>query len=219
MMKRIHLAILLIALCACTPQNLFGPTPFAPTSDDPANISAPSGADVPTYLPTDTSTPIESLSAPTATSVGDSIWIGAAVPPALAQSALSAGFALALNESGATVELDVTTEPGTTWIYALVAPFPTGTDDVPLADIESSWKGEQAGPFAGRAIWMSDSTRAAFAFAWGEPAAGSVQSAPADQLVDAAWADRPSWAIVPFEEIEPRWKVLSVDGQSPIHKN
>ncbi len=43
--------------------------------------------------------------------------------------------------------------------------------------------------------------------------------AAADQLVDSAWADRPAWAIVPFEALEPRWKVLSVDGQSPVHND
>ena len=28
----------------------------------------------------------------------------------------------------------------------------------------------------------------------------------------------PSWAIIPFEQIEPKWKVLMIDGQSPIQK-
>jgi hypothetical protein len=42
---------------------------------------------------------------------------------------------------------------------------------------------------------------------------------PADQLIDKAWADMPSWAIIPFESIQPRWKVLTVDNQSPIRKN
>ncbi|MEI7989720.1 MAG: CapA family protein, partial [Chloroflexota bacterium] len=30
---------------------------------------------------------------------------------------------------------------------------------------------------------------------------------------------RPSWAIIPFEKLSPRWKVLQVDGISPIHKD
>ena len=38
-------------------------------------------------------------------------------------------------------------------------------------------------------------------------------------LADSAWASRPSWGIVPFEALEPRWKVLSVDGQSPVHND
>ena len=53
----------------------------------------------------------------------------------------------------------------------------------------------------------------------GAPAAGVVHVARADQLVDLAWAERPAWAIIPFEALEPRWKVLSVDGQSPVHND
>ena len=217
-MKKLSLVLMLAVLCACTPQNLFGPTNFAPTSAKPTNTSAAS-ADIPTYLPTAMSAPTESAVAPTTTPIGDSIWIGAAVPAALAQQALASGLTLSTDESTAGTKLDVSAEQGATWIYALVAPFPTLADDVLFADVESSWKGVQAGPFAGRAIWMSDSTRAAFTSVWGEPASGAVQTARADKLVDAAWANRPSWAILPFEDVEPRWKVLSVDGGSPIHKN
>ena len=28
-----------------------------------------------------------------------------------------------------------------------------------------------------------------------------------------------SWAIIPFDQIEPRWKVISIDGNSPIRKD
>ena len=28
-----------------------------------------------------------------------------------------------------------------------------------------------------------------------------------------------SWAIIPFEELDPRWKVLTIDGQSPVRKD
>jgi hypothetical protein len=38
-----------------------------------------------------------------------------------------------------------------------------------------------------------------------------------DQLLNSAWANQPAWGIVPFEQLEPRWKVLSVDNMSPIH--
>jgi len=39
-----------------------------------------------------------------------------------------------------------------------------------------------------------------------------------DQLLDTAWSES-VWAIVPFESLEPKWKVLTVDGQSPIRKD
>ena len=100
-----------------------------------------------------------------------------------------------------------------------MTPFPTTTDGVSLADIQHTWAGAPSGPFAGRPLWMDGATLAAFSALWGGPVAGAVHVARADQLVDSAWAERPAWAIVPFEALEPRWKVLSVDGQSPVHND
>jgi poly-gamma-glutamate synthesis protein (capsule biosynthesis protein) len=53
----------------------------------------------------------------------------------------------------------------------------------------------------------------------GYSSADAVQVLPAGQLLDDAWSNRPSWAIIPFESIEPRWKVLTLDGQSPVRKD
>ena len=36
-------------------------------------------------------------------------------------------------------------------------------------------------------------------------------------MLDTAWSES-AWAIIPFESIEPKWKILTVDGQSPIRK-
>ena len=132
------------------------------------------------------------------------------------------GLPLVTDSASASIHLDVTQSTGSNssiWIYALVAPFPTIMDSVSLADIKNAWGGAGTGPFAGRPLWMDESTLAAFSAVWGAPAAGSVIVRPADQLVDSAWADRPSWGLIPFEKLEPRWKVLSVDGQSPVHND
>jgi len=66
---------------------------------------------------------------------------------------------------------------------------------------------------------MNDSTLAALTILWGAPGSGVVQSVSGDQLLGSAWNEMSSWAIIPFEEIQPKWKVLSVDGQSPIRKD
>jgi poly-gamma-glutamate synthesis protein (capsule biosynthesis protein) len=65
---------------------------------------------------------------------------------------------------------------------------------------------------------MDESTFEAMRFLLGEPAIGTVRVIPSDQLVDTAWAERPAWAVVPFESLTPRWKVLELDGQSPLRK-
>ena len=150
------------------------------------------------------------------------LWISSAVPDYLRQFAIDSGLPLAGDAASATVRLDVSQSSDSqsaTWIYALVVPFPTTTDSVSLADIMNAWTGAATGPFAGQPLWMDESTLAAFSVLWGTPADGSVRVATADQLVDSTWSERPAWAIVPFEVLEPRWKVLSVDGQSPVHND
>jgi len=154
----------------------------------------------------------------------DSLWISPAVPDALRQSALASGLPLASSAENATIRLDINPQSAisnlqSVWIYALVAPFPTVTDSVGADELRRAWAGEPAGPFAGRPLWMTESTLAAFRALWGAPGPGSVRTAPTDQLLDAAWGAQPAWGIVPFESLEPRWKVLTIGGQSPIHKD
>jgi len=145
------------------------------------------------------------------------------VPPNLIEIASHWGIPQAADSNLGTIRLDVvTTGSGagstSTWLYALVAPFPTLTDDISAGELQAFWHDPSASPFAGHPLWMTDSTLAALTGIWGEPAPGSVKTAAADQLVDLAWEDMPSWGIIPFEEIQPKWKVLTIDGQSPIQK-
>jgi poly-gamma-glutamate synthesis protein (capsule biosynthesis protein) len=65
---------------------------------------------------------------------------------------------------------------------------------------------------------MAESTLKAFTAVWGEPGPGLVRSVADDQLLDTAWTES-AWAIIPFESLEPKWKVLTIDGQSPIRRN
>ncbi len=135
--------------------------------------------------------------------------------------------ALASGQEGASLTLsprkDLAEPSGvlqtSTWIYALVAPFPTVTDDVTASDLLASWNGKPSGPFSGRPLLVAPSTLAAFTAIWGQPASGAVQVLSAGELLDTAWNTMPAWALIPFEDIQPRWKVLSVDGQSPLHKD
>lgn len=66
---------------------------------------------------------------------------------------------------------------------------------------------------------MDQNTFELFNALWGPAASGSVNIVPKSELVDYAWTHQPTWAIIPFESLDPRWKVLTVDGLSPIHKD
>ncbi len=105
-------------------------------------------------------------------------------------------------------------------VYAVVAPFPTVTDGVTLDELKLAWtQGTAPAAFSGHPLLMDQSTLDAISSLWDAPAAGIVQTVASDQLLDTAWSELGSWAIIPFEALEPKWKVLTVDGQSPIRKN
>jgi hypothetical protein len=176
------------------------------------------------FLPLDYTPPptVTRAYTPTTTPVIETVWISPAIPPFLAEAARNSGLFVITEPEGADARLEVALNPAdstATWIYALVTPFPTLTDNVSFADIQSAWTGIGEGPFAGVPIWMDETTLAAFSALWGAPKPEAVHIEAAEQLLDLAWVDRPAWGIVPFESLNPRWKVLTVDGQSPIHND
>jgi len=169
---------------------------------------------------------------PSATSGPPALWISNAVPDALRDLSARWDLPLASTRESATLSLDVQAQPAesassmagseglkASWIYALVAPFPTVADGVSLDELRGAWAGNARGVFADQPLRMTETTLGALSMQWGEPAAGAVMILPADDLLDAAWESMPSWAIVPFEELQPRWKVLAVDMQSPVRKD
>jgi hypothetical protein len=107
-----------------------------------------------------------------------------------------------------------------TLVYSLVAPFPTLTDGISFEELKRAWReGIAPAPFNGHPLLMTETTRTGFKDLWGEPATSAVLTVPEDQLLETAWSSMPSWGILPFEALEPRWKVLTIDGQSPIRRN
>jgi poly-gamma-glutamate synthesis protein (capsule biosynthesis protein) len=105
-------------------------------------------------------------------------------------------------------------------VYALVAPFPTVTDGVTANELNLAWtQGSAPAAFQGHPLLMDNATLETLSSLWDAPASGSVRVVAADRLLDTAWSESGSWAIVPFEELQPKWKVLTIDGQSPIRKD
>jgi poly-gamma-glutamate synthesis protein (capsule biosynthesis protein) len=154
----------------------------------------------------------------------DQLSVSPAVPSLLRDLLLQNGFQLSTSQHASTSHSMDVIQPVdssrniSTWTYALVAPFPTLVEDVSSRDLHSAWSASSSGPFAGIPLLMEESTLVTFSALWGEPAQGAVQIVPAYELLDAAWNQMPAWAIIPFESIEPKWKVLMIDGQSPIQK-
>jgi hypothetical protein len=163
-----------------------------------------------------TSTPIPTIQP--STTPAPNLWVAPYVPEELSQSiVLPKGWGYS-DTSYATSRLEIGDQNVVSrWVYALVAPFPSVIDDVNSGDVMSAWQGNPS-PSFGSHLLMEQNTRDVFADWWGEPANLVVRVIPADKLVSTAWEDMTSWAIIPFEQIEPRWKVLSIDGSSPLRK-
>ena len=105
------------------------------------------------------------------------------------------------------------------WVYAAVTPFSSTMQGISSNDLLLAWQGGSLGVFGNQPLLMDQNTYEMFSVLWGPPASTSVNVMAKNDLVDYAWAHQPALAIVPFESLEPRWKVLAVDGLSPIHKD
>ncbi|MBL8063698.1 MAG: CapA family protein, partial [Anaerolineales bacterium] len=147
----------------------------------------------------------------------DALWVSPAVPDDLRDLAKTFGLPIVTVAESASTKLDIS-DSGSLWIYALVAPFPIVTDGVSSADLLDAWQNASSLTGNGQPLLMAESTLRALTAIWGEPAPGAVRSVDSEKIMAEAWTQPFKWAIIPFEDIQPKWKVLSVDGQSPIHK-
>ncbi len=177
-------------------------TPFQPALPTP-------------FPPTPTTPPA------TPTPAGVPLWVDPALPEAL-QAALqlpSEYYLVAAPETAALRLQAGGQAPISRWVYALVTPFSSFEQGLSAGHLRQTWEGNPAGPFAGRPLLLDESTLAVFSALWGAPAEGAVKTLPAAELLPSAWEAGAAWALIPFEALDPRWKVLEVDGQSPLRKN
>ncbi len=179
-----------ILISSCTPAQINTPTPRTPA---------------PSPRPSATAT-----QAP-----GSTVWIGDSVPDALWTEVADWGLPLTNSSDLAVLHLDISESLAeTNWVYALVAPFPTIKDGITVEELRAFWQEDSE-----IKLLMAESTKSALSAIWGEPSSKQVRTAKSDELLDLAWQEKNLWAIIPFEEIEPRWKVLTIDGQSPMHND
>jgi poly-gamma-glutamate synthesis protein (capsule biosynthesis protein) len=183
----------------------------------------------PAVQPTAGMTPIppsptatETAPVPTATQpASPTIWLADYLPQSLVHSIqLAEGVVQAQQPEEAQYLLQAGNGyPLSQWFYALVAPFPTIPDGLSLDELQGAWQGKGAHIFVGAPLLMDESTWEVFQVMWGPPAEGAVMTLPGEELLEYAWQNQPSWAIMPFEALEARWKVLAVDGVSPIDQD
>ncbi|MGD8634154.1 MAG: hypothetical protein PVF85_11325, partial [Anaerolineales bacterium] len=171
--------------------------------------------------PTPTSTPF--MPATEAPDPGEvSLWVDPALPSALCDPVVelvdgSAGrYVFVEQAEDAQLRVEMQPErPLTHWVYAVVAPFPTVRDDLALEELQRRWDGSSE---TGGLIVTGQSAallRKGFGVSPGE----TVLQVEAEHLLEDAWAAGDYFSVIPFEDLEPRWKVLRLEGQSPITKS
>ena len=67
-------------------------------------------------------------------------------------------------------------------------------------------------------LLVDEPTRQVLERAMGSPS-GKVKTVNANDLLATAWQEKTSWAILPFDQLVPRWKVIRIDGRSPFDRS
>jgi len=155
---------------------------------------------------------------PNAPTVDISIWVPAYLTETMGKALDDPLRGLFVSDPAkANIRLEVGMgNPVSQWIYALVTPFSSTLEGLSGDDLLLLWRNQEA---RFTPLLMDQNTYDMFTAIWGPAGSTSVQIQPKEDLLDYAWAHQPVMAIVPFEDLDPRWKVLPVDGLSPIHKN
>ncbi len=211
--------IAMLVLSACAPATL----PPAPTAPEPtvapANTIAPTVTPTappePTATPAPTDTPV-----PTPTPAPLAVALDPALPDDLRAAFAAAGEAApgapALVVAGegetglATVGLTAGDSDGIALaerFYVAVVPFDTVQDDVSLEELKARWAGSGGGPL----YVTADSAMLSAIFGEGKGA-----EVAAEELLATLQDDRTAIGLIPFDMLDPRYKVLTIDGANVL---
>lgn len=101
-------------------------------------------------------------------------------------------------------------------VFAAAVPFFTTDDEINASTLKSLWT-DSSSEDEGRVILVTDETNSLLNAIWGEPG-DQVITGEAGELLNLVEATPTSIAIIPFEQISPLWKILKINGVSPLDK-
>ncbi len=177
----------------------------------------PSPALVETALPTETTAPTPIPPTLTPTEEPIRVWFDPGLPEELLEEQLS-GLVAQYGAEMVDSPLRFSYSPGdelSQWVFALVAPFATVQDSIEGQDFLTFW---QTGiSSAADELVVEQSAFSGLSQSYGIPAE-NVKVMAADEILFYCQANN-AWAVIPFERISPEWKVIAIDGQSPLHRS
>lgn len=103
-----------------------------------------------------------------------------------------------------------------TRVFSAAVPFFTIKDNLASDELIKIWHNTLSDEIY-RFMVMDQDTYDLLSSVWGE-ASENVKVLAADALLDYCELNLTTLAILPFEAIAPRWKILSIDGISPLDK-
>jgi capsule synthesis protein PGA_cap len=171
---------------------------------------------------------------PTATASAPGVFIQEGVPQATIQPALdkliASGYVQVDAPENAVVQFTVGENPDavltTQVIYALVAPFQTVPDAVAWNDLKAFWLGQSDSlpPFEAQPTLVVPVEVIFPMVTLLDKHAETVQFTDKEGKVGSGLYEQISivpdvMTILPFDQLEPRWKVLTIDGLSPLDKS
>lgn len=206
----------LVVLAACSTLPIPTPTPFVIPPNTQNSSPLEDG------VPTNQTSAVQPRSG-TAVEASNQVtlWIDPNLPGGMTEGlVVPVAMEMAETREAANMFLEIGEQnPVTRLVYALAAPFPTFQDGVRLEQIKRVWSGEPANGVGLTHLLVSAETLAKFSAWWGAPGGETVVVVDPGAMVDYSWVNPTAWALLPFGELGPRWKVIQVDGRSPVWKN
>ncbi len=153
------------------------------------------------------------------------VWFHSSVPDTVKNEFIETGFVETTEQSMSDIQLipeivyppeDYLPDWELTYNFALAVPFMSVEQGVSINDIKAAWFGREFSVFNGKPLLLSKNTFEMIRAVWGDPVTGGTYTVPSTQLLTSSLEKGSTWVILPFEEINPRWKILTVSGISPI---
>ncbi len=104
-------------------------------------------------------------------------------------------------------------------VYVLAAPFTTLTDEVSFADFQKFWSGSDYvfDRFPTDEITVIASDQPSFVSQFGETNVNRVTFETEFMVATGQAVRLEKWLILPFDQLDARFKVIAIDGQNPLH--
>ncbi len=208
------LLVLLVLICGC---RLDAAELALPTAVFPAIPITPPPTPPVTPLATPPTTPLPTL-APTASPEPFTLSVQTAVPPELQTAAQT----IAINsplfrwvDDPAAADVVIAINEGTPlsrWLYVVAAPFATVADDVALDVVQAGW----ANGTTPLGSLYPTTSGLGWTAVFGSPFHPPLPEADFNAVL---WQQRPAVTILPFHQLVPDLKLLTVNGRSPLDPN